>query len=79
MDPSGEVSDNSKEAQEGEGGAGRRRGCIHRARGGQKLSTLYEGAAARNPSNYVVLSIVGKVRVDKNRGDGGSAGGGRGR
>ena len=43
--------------------------------GGQKLLTRYEGAAEANPSNYVLLSVRGKVRAYKDGGDGGSADG----
>ena len=46
--------------------------------GVQKLSTRYEGMAEANTSNYVLLSVGGKVGADKNVGDGGSADGGRG-
>ena len=45
---------------------------------GHKLLTRYKGAVEANPSNKVLLSVGGKVEDDKNRGDGGSADGGRG-
>ena len=49
--------------------------AVAASEGGQKLSTRYEEAAEANLSNYFLLSIGGKVGADKNRGDGGSAGG----
>ena len=46
--------------------------------GGQKLSTLYKGSAEANPSNYVLLSVRGKVRAENIVGDRWSSRGGRG-
>ena len=39
--------------------------------GGKQLSNRYEGSAEANPSNYVLLSVGGKVGAYKNRRDGG--------
>ena len=46
--------------------------------GGQKLSNRYKGTTKANLSNYVLISVGGKVREDKNRGEGGRADGGGG-
>ena len=72
VDPEGEVAihgeDERKEAQEVEGGAGRRQVCSCRVRGGSEDFDPIQGVMEANPLNYVLLSVGGKVRVDNNGG-----------
>ena len=77
VDPAGEVTvrgeDGIEEAQEGGVGVGRFRGFSRCVGGGSEALDPIQGAAAANPSNYVLLSVGGKVGADKNGGGGGGA------
>ena len=55
--------------QEYEGGWASTQAASGASEGGQKLSTRYKGTVKANPSEYILLSAGGKVRVDQNGGD----------
>ena len=80
MDPAGEgqFAENmgAKRRRKVKGGRATAEDAATASEGGQKLSTQYNGAAETNHPKYVLLSVGGKVRVDKNGGERGSVEGG---